>query len=61
MADLNYTFDTMWDELKNQNDKFYTYVDMLVDWFMCKPHWWQFRKRRAWRKAVPKFGGADNG
>ena len=58
-----YTFDEMWEELKNRDEhsrKFYTEVEMLTDWFMSKPHWWQFRKRLAWRKAKPKMGGADH-
>ena len=59
MSELH-TFDDMWEELKNQNPKFYTEVELLADWLMSRPRWWQFKKRRAWRKAKPKLGGADH-
>ena len=63
MSELNYTFDEMWEELKNQDEqsrKFYTEVELLTDWFMARPHWWQFRKRKAWKKAMPPINRVEN-
>lgn len=47
-----YTFDDLWNEVIGWNDEY-------THWLLSKPKWWQFRKRRNWKKAMPPMGGAD--
>ena len=48
-----YTFDDLWNEVMGWNDRY-------TEWLLSKPKWWQFWKRRKWKKAILSMGGADH-
>lgn len=54
-----YTFYDLWNEIVGWNENV-GWKDEYIRWLLSKPKWWQFRKRRKWKKAMPPMGGADH-